>query len=303
MGLLFALIAMFSWGTGDFLIQKDARRFGVWMTMFFITAFGTVILLPFVWQEIPTIFQNLNNLWLLIATSIAILVAGLMEFQALKIGKISVIESIFTLEVFSALFLAFFLIQERPSLLEFIMIIFLIGGVMLVSLKKISWQRKSWRAKISNFLLRPSHKLFEKGVILGIFAAIVMGAVNFLFGISARQTSPLLTMWFTNLFLSFICYIFILSRIGNKEINADWKNQKRLILATVFLDNLAWIAFAYSATYLPIAIATAFSESYIIIAAVFGLIFNKEKLLKHQIFGMAITIASAIALALISRKI
>ncbi|MDD5290374.1 MAG: DMT family transporter [Patescibacteria group bacterium] len=303
MGLLFAIIAMFCWGTGDFLIQKDARRFGVWMTMFFITAFGTVILLPFVWQEIPTVFENSGDLWLLIATAVAILAAGLMEFQALKVGKISVIEPIFTLEVFSTLLLAFFIIQEKPSWPEFIAIIFLVSGVALVSLKKIPGQKKNWREKISNFLLRPRHKLLEIGVILAIFAAVIMGAVNFLFGLAARQTTPLLTMWFTNLCLSFICYVYILSQIGHKEIATDWKNQKRLILATVFFDNLAWIAYAFSATHLPIAIATAFSEGYIVLAAILGLIFNREKLQHHQFFGIILAIIAAIALALVSPEI
>ena len=48
-----------------------------------------------------------------------------------------------------------------------------------------------------------------------------------------------------------------------------------------FIDNLAWVAFAYATLYVPIAIATGISESYIALAAALGIIINKEKLKKH----------------------
>jgi hypothetical protein len=48
MGTLFAFIALISWGIGDFLIQKGARRFGNWITLFYITALVSITLFPFV---------------------------------------------------------------------------------------------------------------------------------------------------------------------------------------------------------------------------------------------------------------
>jgi drug/metabolite transporter (DMT)-like permease len=50
-------------------------------------------------------------------------------------------------------------------------------------------------------------------------------------------------------------------------------------------------------TLAPIAISVALSESYIIIAVLLGMFVNKERLRKHQIFGMIVAIISAILLA------
>lgn len=68
----------------------------------------------------------------------------------------------------------------------------------------------------------------------------------------------------------------------------------------VIFDNLAWIAYAYSGLYMPAAIATSISESYIVVSVILGLIYNKEKIKKHQYFGLIVTVVCAIILALIS---
>jgi drug/metabolite transporter (DMT)-like permease len=48
--------------------------------------------------------------------------------------------------------------------------------------------------------------------------------------------------------------------------------------------NIAWISYSLSTVYIPIGIATSISESYIAFASLLGIIINKEKLKKHQIF-------------------
>src|SRR5438477_495922 len=52
-GIGLAFVAMLSWGFGDFMMQKSAKRLGDWETIFFIDLFGIAILLPFVWDKIP----------------------------------------------------------------------------------------------------------------------------------------------------------------------------------------------------------------------------------------------------------
>ena len=54
-GIGLAFVAMLCWGFGDFLIQRSTRKVGDWGTFFVICAFGSVILLPFVWGDIPRI--------------------------------------------------------------------------------------------------------------------------------------------------------------------------------------------------------------------------------------------------------
>ena len=65
----------------------------------------------------------------------------------------------------------------------------------------------------------------------------------------------------------------------------------------IVLDNTAWIAFAFAMTFSNIGIVVALTESYIVIAVLLGVFVNKEYLRMHQKIGVAIAVASAIALS------
>lgn len=90
LGILFAIGAMLGWGVGDFLIEKSTRKIGNAVSLFFITFFGSIILLPLVWIDIQNLFVNeFNNqeFWVLICAGIFALVASLFDFEALRIEK------------------------------------------------------------------------------------------------------------------------------------------------------------------------------------------------------------------------
>ncbi|MEK7110702.1 MAG: EamA family transporter, partial [Patescibacteria group bacterium] len=79
MGIVFALTALFAWGIGDFLIQRSARKFGDWAALFFIDIFGTIVLLPFVWQDFPALFRSPEHLGILLTASILLTFASVSE--------------------------------------------------------------------------------------------------------------------------------------------------------------------------------------------------------------------------------
>ncbi len=123
-----AFLAMLCWGFGDFLIQKSVRKLGDWETLFVICAFGAVILLPFVWRDLPALFGNGRGVWILFLSSLILFVAALLDFEALKEGKLAVVEPIWSFEVPAAAILAFVILGERISWLQIILITLLIGG-------------------------------------------------------------------------------------------------------------------------------------------------------------------------------
>jgi drug/metabolite transporter (DMT)-like permease len=286
-GILFALGALLSWGFGDFLIQLSARKFGDWIALFYITIAGTVFLLPFVWKELTNVFTDPKSFWLLMLVSFIILFAALFDFEALRIGKISVVEPIYAFEIVITTTLASLIIREQPNLWQSILIGSLLIGIFLVSVKSFHH-------------LRNIH--MERGVFQAILATIGMGLVNFLFGVSARETSPMMVNWFTSLFLAAITLGYLIYKSRVREIASDWRKNRKLIASMCVFDNLAWVCFAWSTLTIPIAIATSISEAYIALAAGLGLIFNKEKLKGHQVFGMILAIASVIILSAITSR-
>ncbi len=80
------------------------------------------------------------------------------------------------------------------------------------------------------------------------------------------------------------------------KVLAHW----RPVLAACIFDNAAWVAYAVAVTTLPIALTIAITESYVALAAFLGVVWNKEKLQRHQYAGMILAIAAAIVLAAVS---
>ena len=280
MGIFFASIAILGWGFGDFLIQRSARKIGDWEALFFITFFGAVFLLPFVYKELQ--FLSVYDWLVLTGTSIVILVAGLLDFDALRVGKISIIEPIYAMEVPITIALATFLVGESMSSTQFVLVAALLIGIFLVSSKHFG------RMRI---------RTLEKGVFFAILATIGMGLSNFLFGFASRATDPLMINWFTSAFMAIATIVYLLyTRQGWKVVH-NWNKNKRLILGVSFSDNLAWVAYSTAILYLPIGLTTGLTESYIALAAVLGLIFNNERLAHHQRLGLILSVVAAVSLA------
>jgi drug/metabolite transporter (DMT)-like permease len=285
LGILAAVIAMVSWGFGDFLIQKSTRRVGDWEALFYISIFGAIVILPFIYGQLPALVANAGELALLLMTSLVLLVAALFDFEALKEGKIAIAEPIFVIEIPVAALLAFFVISEGITLMQTALIGGLIVGLVLVSVRKIDFKRRKW---------------LEKGVVLAFIGSLFMGTTNFLFGIAARETSALMVNWFTSLFLAVVCIAYLAHKSKLHKLALDGRKRLDLLLGLCILDNTAWIAFAYATVLLPIAIAVSISQCFIIITVLLGIFVSREKLLRHQKIGVVIAIVLAIALAAIT---
>lgn len=284
MGILFAFVALISWGFGDFLIQRSARKFGDVIALFFVTAFAAVVLLPFVYRDIISLISQRDPVIMsvLLLATLVILVASVFDFEALRIGKISAVEPIYAFEIIITAALSALIIREQLSYSQIMLVALLTGGIVLVSLKSMSHLKTmKW----------------ERGVFYAVIATIGMGGANFLFGVGSRDSNPLLVNWVTSFGMAFVLLAYIIKTKQFSVVKKDIKKNGGLIFCMSFIDNLAWVAFTYSTLSIPIAISTGISESYIALAALLGLTFNKEKLKTHQFIGLGATLIAAMLLA------
>lgn len=212
MGILFALGALLSWGLGDFLIQRSARKFGDWIALFYIAAFGSIILLPFVWRDVIMAFDG--RFALLLVASCVILLGALLDFEALRVGKISVIEPVYALEIIITVALSFYIIQEKLTFLQGVLVGSSFAGILLVSTKSFSH-------------FKTIH--LEKGIWYALFASLFMGSVNFLFGLGSRTVSPLMINWFTSAFIAIVALVYLISISRLGEIAADFRQQMKFM--------------------------------------------------------------------------
>lgn len=218
---------------------------------------------------------------------IVVVFAALFDFEALRQGKIAIVEPIIGLELPITVGLSLALAGESLSFLQLFLISIVFIGIML--------------AITSHHTHLYYHKrIFERGAILAGIGAIGMALTNFLVGVSSQGISPLVTIWFAHSLLAIVCGIYVLSKGEFRSLISDFKNHPKPIIGQSIFDNVAWVSFAKATTYIPIAIATTISESYIALAVLLGLFVNREKLRAHQIAGITLAIFGVIMLSYFS---
>ena len=287
-GIGLSFLAMLCWGFGDFLIQKSTRKVGNWETLFIMSLFGAIVLSPFVAKSLPAILTSSNDaLTVLMIASVVLFFAALIDFEGLRVGKLAIVEPIWSFEIPVTAFMAFLIIRERISMIQFILVLLLLIFLVLVAFKEKQLKRK--------FFL-------EKGVIIAFLGAIAMGCANFFMGWAGRASDPLMANFFTDTVLVIITGSVLL--IGGKlsRLISDARKNISVLLPMSIADKVAWVAFVFSMSLAPMAVATALSESYIIIAVILGIFVNKEKLHTHQKIGLVGAIITAIVLAVITSQ-
>jgi len=286
LGIALAFVAMLAWGFGDFLIQKSTRKVGDWETLFLITLFGVIVLLPFAGPRLSSLLALGGRDLIIMGIACAVLfMAALLDFEALRRGKLAVVEPIWSFEVPVAAILAFTLIGERISMTQIVLIVTLIICLVLIGLKQKTLE--------ASFFL-------EKGVVVAIFGAIFMGAANFFMGWGGRVSDPVMINFVSDAFIAILCAIYLVGHGKLRRTFADLKGNLAVILPMSILDKIAWLAFVFSMSIVSIAVTTAISESYVIIAVLLGLMVNREKLNPHQKVGLVGAIITAVILAAVT---
>lgn len=287
LGILFAIGALVSWGVGDFLIQRTTRRIGDVRTLFWIGLVAFFGLLPFVWKGVPALLAHPGNLAVLVLGSVVMFFGALFDFEALKRGKIAIVEPLLALEVPIAVGLAVAVWGERLTLAQSLLVACIFLGIVLA-------------ITAHHTHLHYHKRIFEKGVILAGVGAIGMGLANFLVGVSSEVASPLLAIWVVQGLLFFFCLAYFIEQGKAGHLIADIRRYPLLIIAQSVIDNAAWFFYAAAVTYISISVTTAISESYVVLAALLGVLVNREKLKWHQYVGIAITCASVILLSYVT---
>lgn len=284
-GVFWALAALLSWGFGDFLIQKTARAVGSRKAIFFIGIVGLVGIFPFVKDDL--VLLNKADILLLSVLGLVALLTALLDFEALRQGKIAIIEPIIGLELPIVVGLSMLFSHESLTLLQAFLVGIVFIGITLV-------------VTVHHTHLNYHRRIFERGVMLAGMSAVGMALTNFLVGVSSQSISPLVTIWFTHSLLGVICGAYIFFRGELRSIISDLRNYPKMIIGQSVLDNMAWVAFAFATTFIPIAIATTISESYIALTVVLGVSVNREKLKAHQVAGVVLATIGVATLSYLS---
>ncbi len=282
-GVSWALVGMVSWGFGDYFIQRTSRAIGIWRALFFISIVGSIGLTPFILGDFHE-FLNPKNLLFLGLPAFAMTVSSIFYFQALKDGKLAIMEPILSAELPLAAILAVVLWRESLGMLGWLLVLIVFIGNALAATEHHSH-------------LHYHKRIFEKGVIYALVAALCMAFVDLLMGVSSQEVSPLFTVWVVWVFSGAVSTIYLMQTGEFKKIKEDIREHRWMLLALGVFDTMGWVGFCLGAIHIPIAITTAIGESYIVITMLLGFFLNHERLRPHQKWGVAFAVVSVIALA------
>ena len=81
------------------------------------------------------LLNSLSNLLVLLLLGIITFLAAVLDFQALMVGKLSVIEIIFEIELPITIVLAFIFFKETFSLIQILLMILIFLGVILMAVE------------------------------------------------------------------------------------------------------------------------------------------------------------------------
>lgn len=291
LGLIAAFVAFLAWGLGDFAIQRSVRAVGNMAALFAITAFGAVVLLPWAWPDIPTIFSNNRTLNIFLLAIGITLVTALLDFEALKRGKMAVIEPVMSTEVVITMAIGVVALREHISIAQLALVLAVFFGIVLTVVRHEPRHWWTWWRKA---------RLIEQGVILAGLGAIAMSLTNVYTGLFSQATNAVTAIWFIHASLAAICLVWFVARRETAHAVRELRDNWKPVLAESVLDNSAWVAYAAAVTVLPISITIAITESYIVLASLLGIVFNREKVQRHQAVGMGLTLASAVVLAVVT---
>lgn len=283
-GIVFSLLALVGWGFGDFFIQRTVRKTSVSAAICYIGLFAGVTLLPFVWKDIPRVWESKENLILLGGLAFLTLVCAVIEFIAFGEGKIAVLEPVLSSELPLTVILGVAILGETLTLPQAALMIAVFIGITLV-------------VTVQAGHLKHRHVLLERGTLLALTCVVGLAVGNVLVAMASRNLSPLLTIWSTFFFIGIATFIYIVLSGKFGKFVSDFRKHKTLVVSEGFFDTLGWVAFGYATTYTSLAVATTISESYVLLAIGLGIFFNKERLKVHQIVGLPIALGAILLFA------
>lgn len=287
LGIICVFVALFGWGVGDFFIQNTVRKIGIWKALFFIGIIGAIALFPFIVKDLAY-FKSTENLFLFAILGVIAVLAALFNFESLVHGKISVMAPLLGIELPLTVGLSAMLLREVPSVPQLVFMSMVFLGIIALAFQH---KKRSVTRTKKSFII-------EKGSVFALMAGIGLALSNLLVGMSSRSTSPLVTIWFTHAMVAIVTGIYLIKKKEIGSLFFDLKKFPIVIVVQSILDNIAWIGYALATTLIPVAVAATVSESYIVIAALLGVIVNKEKLQWNQIIGIIVIISGVLLLSI-----
>lgn len=288
MWFLFALLGAFGKSYSGLFRKQLANNISTEMFLWFTSSVILILLSPFIILRSNEVINALSQSPLILfGASLALMIATLMNLEALKREDLSYIAPLNAFVPIFTLLVAFIFLNEKPPSLGFFGIILIFIGAYIISLKadKVSW-------------LDPiKHLLTNTGAILSIGVAFFYAVNTVLFKQATNMGYNELTILFCTMLISWVLLLYV-PLTKSKELKQTFKSSKVVIAgATIssFVGSFFHIL-AISGTYASYAVSVRRFDS--IISVILGWKHLNETNIKTKLIGSFIMTIGAIVLVI-----
>lgn len=272
--LLFGLATAFCWGTSDYLSRYQSEKVGHYNTTVYMHVFTIITLLILVPVLNPPLALTYQSLVVLFAASILNFFAFLFLYKAFHKGIVSVVAPLAYTYPAVTVLLGFLLFGTHLSSFQYIALICIMAGVMLLS-ARISELRGSY---VDRRKLLP-------GAGSALVAAMSFGTVY----VGVGYVTPLIGYFVPVIFLRAMGALlgFTLAPLLKQNVKPSKMSIKPTVIVMGILESLGllFLTLGISDSSVHLPIVTALSSLGGAFATSYAIFFLRERLELNQIFG------------------
>lgn len=275
---LFGLIAMLTWGTGDFFAKKAVDKIGTYATLWWNYVFSIVGYLALFFMFAPPVMWSQQLFFLLAIGAIVTFFGYITFYKGLEKGFVSVMSPIAACNLLIVAGLSVVFLNEQLTITNWLGILLALAGLVT-----ISWPKK-W-----------AFASFEKSIPFALGTMVFWGLSIFIMGFIAKQMGWLATAIFFRLSTFVVCLAL---PVKNKKVLQFPKTVWVSVVLIALFEMAGAMSLNKGSETGLLSIAGTTASLFPAVTLVLAHIFLRERLTKKQYGGVAIILAGLIVASL-----
>lgn len=277
--LFFTIVAAIFWGVGQVFIKKGFSKISTLWTIVISTIVNALIYIPFALANNADLKIDLILLPLIFFISFLYI----FFFYAIEKGQLAFAGTIFATYPLTTIILSYIFLHERPSTFQYIMIVLILLGSILLSYFGTSKDNK---------------KIKYTWILWAVLGAVTTGAGDFLAKIVLNNVQVnTYNFYYPLVYIISLGIFWTIDKKGRKleKINIG---QFKFTIIGITLLTMGLLSLNFAMSKGIVSIVTTVSSSYAALTILLSYLFLKESINKKQLFAIILIIIGIVFIGL-----
>lgn len=280
--VVFGILAFIGYGFGDYFASKATKKEKTIKVSFWVSIIGLIVLSALFLSSFKSIEITKLELFLMVLSGVSGTIAFYAYYRGLEVEKVSLLSPLVGGCSAVTVILSIFFLAERPVGIQYIGIILVILGTVLISID-----------------LKDPHRLKSSSIKTGIkYGLVAMFSWGLMFFLLSATT--ITVGWITPLLITVIIqtiFFTVLLLLNKKEGILPSKNSARSVAMNGIFYVAAFVAYGIGVAYGNTTIVTPLGSAAPVLTVILAIAFLKEKLDAEKIFAIILAIIGIILLS------